>query len=155
MTQDEDGNWWPPEEVIEMVKEAYNADYEAGRRFLVDTRPPDYDALEEARREWNSGPELEGALRLIEKMRSGEEPIFFAEWEVCILQVQDFTPDGLECTLGVVCQNGVVSQYDPRTGELISQEHRDNSGLGLIRMRYDPASGHWKRYEFLDFVPPQ
>jgi hypothetical protein len=154
MTQDEEGRWWPPDEVIEMVREAYNADYEAGRRYQVETKPPDYDALEAARREWNDGPELEGALRLIEKMRRGDEPIIFTEWETCILQVQDFTEDGLECTLGIACHNGTVSTYDPETGELIGQEHRDQLGLALIRMRYDPFSGHWKQYELLDFIPP-
>lgn len=153
MTQDENGNWWPPEEVAEMVREAYNADYEAGRRYLVETKPPDYDALEQARREWNAGPELEGSLALIERYRAGEH-YRFAEWETCILQVQDFSEDGLECTLGVACQNGTVSTYDPVTGELIGQEHREHLGLALIRMRYDPFSGHWKRYELLDFFPP-
>jgi len=25
----------------------------------------------------------------------------------------------------------------------------------LLRMRYDPADGHWKRFKFLEFVPPE
>ena len=154
MTQDENGHWWPPEEVAEMVREAYNADYEAGRKYLVETKPPDYDAYEESLHQWHMGEELEARLRILERRRTGEEPIIFAEWEVCILQVQDWSEDGLECTLGVTCQDGVVSTYDPETGELIGQEHKDRLGLALIRMRYDPSSGHWKRYRFLDFFPP-
>lgn len=154
MTQDEEGNWWPPDEVIEMVRQAYWADYEATRRHLVETTPPDYEAYEGTLREWVAEPALEGRLRILQRERSGEEPILFAEWETCILQVQDFSLDGLLCTLGLACSDGLISQYDSLTGQPLHQESREHGGLALIRMRYDSSSGHWQQCQLLEFFPP-
>jgi hypothetical protein len=154
MMQDADGHWWPPDEVVEMVKENWYLDLEGAKLYLIDTKPPDYDAYEEHLYAWYMGEELEGALRILEYMRSGKEPIGFTEWETCLLSAQEFTADGLECTMSVSCQNGVASDYDPETGELISREGRDHLGLFLLRVRYDPADGHWKRFKFLEYVPP-
>jgi hypothetical protein len=154
MTQDADGQWWPPDEVIEDVKENWYRDLEGYELYLVNTKPPDYDAYEEHLYVWYMGEELEGALNGLEAMRSGKEPISFADWETCLLSAQDFSADGLECTMSVSCQDGVISDYDPETGALLSQEEQDYLGLFLFRMRYDPSDGHWKRFKFLEFVPP-
>lgn len=154
MTQDADGQWWPPDEVIEDVKENWYRDLEGYKLYLVDTKPPDYDAYEEHLYAWYMGEELESWLVILDQMRSGESEIDFGDWETCLLSAQEFTPDGLECTMSVSCQDGVASYYDPKTGELISQEEREHLGLFLLRMRYDPADGHWKRFKFLEYVPP-
>lgn len=154
MTQDEEGNWWPPDEVIEMVRQAYWADYEAFRAYLVDTTPPDYEAYAEALHAWNAGTALTGALNRIAMWQAGEGVIVFGEWSDCILQVQDCTSDGLECTLGVVCQDGVVSERDPVSGELLGREDMANSGLALLRIHYDPGSGHWQELELFEYFPP-
>jgi len=155
MTQDDKGQWWPPDEVIEDVKENWYRDLEGAKLYLIDTKPPDYDAYEEHLYAWYMGEELESWLVILGRMRSGEDTIDFGDWEICLLSAQDFTADGLECTMSVSCQDGTVSEYDPETGALISQEERDYLGLILLRMRYDPADGHWKRFKFLEFVPPE
>ncbi|HEC36222.1 MAG TPA: hypothetical protein ENI39_06790 [Anaerolineae bacterium] len=150
MTQDENGNWWPPDEVAEMVREAYNASNEAYRIHLIETKPPDYDGYEQAVYDWLSGTRLDGNLMRIDEFREGACPVAYLDWETCVLQVQDWSEDGLECTLGITCQNGTYSEYDPATGELLGQEHRDSyGGVVLIRMRYDPRDGHWKQHDFL------
>ena len=139
---------------MEDVKENWYKDIEGYELYLVATKPPDYDAYKEHLYAWYMGEELEGMLRVLEMMRSGREPIGFGDWKTCLLSAQDFTADGLECTMSVSCQEGVISDYDPETGTLISQEEKEHLGLFLLRMRYDPADGHWKRFKFLEYVPP-
>jgi hypothetical protein len=159
MTQDAEGRWWPPEGVSEMVEEWWPSYSAASRAAIVESKPPDYDALERAYYDWNVGWNT-GMARgtplpfFVDNYRQGIEQPSFIEWETCQFQVQDWSEDGLECTLGIRCQNGTYSEYDYRTGELLRQEHRDSLGLVLIRMRYDPFVGHWKQIEVVEVVPP-
>jgi hypothetical protein len=155
MVQDEDGAWWPPEEVMDMVREGYNATYEAFQSHLVETVPPDYDGFEAALRRWAIGPILESDLDLVTALRSGEQSISFAEWEHCLTQVQDFGQDGLSCTVGWVCQDGMISEHDPVTGQMLRQRAVEQSGLLLVSMMYDSDTGRWRRYEMLEFFPPE
>jgi len=153
MWQDEEGNWWPPEEVIEMVKEHYNGGREAAYTYLFDTKPPDYDSYEQILYEWRTGESLSFMLELLEQYRRGERPLELADWGQCTIQVQSFTRDGEECALGWSCRDGEISRYDSTTGEFLSQEYQDYSGLAIYRMVYDPQIGHWKREEVTDLVP--
>jgi hypothetical protein len=153
MTQDEDGKWWAPDEVADMVREHYR-EYVNLYYTLVETTPPDMDALEAALPSWASGPQLEDTLGILAEMREGDRPIAFAIWESSLHQVQDWSADGLECTMGWVGNNGTYYEHDSLTSELLLEEHREDSGLILTRMRYDPVDGHWKRDEFLDYIPP-
>ena len=153
MTQDAEGRWWPPEGVRETVEDWWWLSGAASRAAIVESKPPDYDALERARYEWNTTVTTM-TLEQINNYRRGIQQPAFLEWETCQFQVQDWSADGLECTLGVRCENGTYSEYDYRTGELLRQEHRDSLGLFLIRMRYDPFVGHWKQVEVVDYVPP-
>jgi hypothetical protein len=155
MVQDGNGAWWPPEEVLEIVQQNYTATYEAFQRYLVNTLPPDYDGFETVLHLWAIGPILESDLDLVEALRAGEQSIFFAEWEHCLIQVQDFDQDGLSCTVGWVCQNGTISEHDPVTGQLLGQRIEAQSGLLLIRMMYDSETGRWRRYEMIEFFPPE
>jgi hypothetical protein len=154
MTQDEDGRWWPPDEVLEDVKDAWYRDVEDIDTHLVDAKPPDYDAYEESATRNFAGPELETVLLGIENRRAGEVPIVAGDYEICLLEVQQFTPDGVGCTMSIACQNGTISYYDPATGELQEQYEEAHSGLVIYKMVYDPHDGYWKRYEVVQYVPP-
>lgn len=150
MTQDEDGQWKPPVEVEEMVKKAWYDYVEAFDIHLVKTKPPDYDAFNEAAKAFNAGPMLE--------TRVGPEVsatfVVGGEYEFCLFGVEEFTPDGLECKMSVVCQNGILKKYDSHTGELVSEQHEAHTGMVIYKMIYDPTDGHWKRYEVVSYVPP-
>ena len=62
MTQDADGQWWPPDEVIDDVKDAWYRDVEDIHTYLVETKPPDYDSYEEAATRNFAGPQLDLVL---------------------------------------------------------------------------------------------
>jgi hypothetical protein len=155
MFQDENGAWWPPDEVLEAVRQSYNATYKSFRRHLVDTSPPDYDGFETALHLWTTGPILRSDLDLVAALRAGEQSISFAEWEHCLIQVQDFDQDGLSCTVGWVCQDGTISEHNSATGQLLGQRVVAQSGLLLIRMVYHSDTGRWQRFEMLEFFPPE
>jgi hypothetical protein len=149
MSQDEEGNWWPPEEVAEMVKEHYITYVEAYHRAFPEGSVPDLEAIEALDREWYSGPQLEQQLLALEAQRSGERLTWRSGFEFQYLEVQNWSADGLECTLGVTRQNIELRGYDA-TGQLIETDHVE-SQLMLLRMRYDPVDGHWKVHELVDF----
>jgi hypothetical protein len=154
MTQDEEGRWWPPDEVVEMVRDDFDAYVEARNEFVLGGEPPDLDAYERMLGQYLSGSELafyQG--QHIEDVRAGRDVLDASEWEACLVQVQDFNEDGLECSLGRTCRNGTRYQYNVVTGELTS-EWVGQMGLVIFRMRYDGADGRWKGHDFLEFVPP-
>jgi len=81
------------------------------------------------------------------------QPIIATGWQTCIPQAQEFSADGMECTIGWLCLNGQSAVYDPTTGERISDPRPvESSGLSLYRMRYDPTDGRWKVYEFINHI---
>ena len=135
-----------------MVQEAAEAQHDGYRAAVIDTKPPDYDALEQVYQDWTSGFQLQGVLTQTRDLRQGTIQLAFLDWQTCIYQAQQWSEDGLECTLGITCQDGTYSTYDNETGELLSQEPRERSGIILYRMRYDPRSGHWKMNDFLEIL---
>lgn len=155
MTQDAEGNWWPPDEVIEMVRTHFRGYEEAYYSFFPEGGTPDLNAMEADLRNWYSGPQLQNQLTWLADVRSGVEGAYLAcaQWETCLLQVQDFNADGLECTLGWVCQNGTASYYDA-DGQLVETSIIPHSPLVLWRMHYDSSNGHWSRYDILAVLEP-
>jgi hypothetical protein len=153
MVQDDDGQYWPPDEVVETVKDAWYGDVEAINTYLVDSKPPDYDAYEEAANLYYAGPQLEKKLRGINRQRAGEIPVVAGDYGICLVGVQEFHSNGVACTMSIACQNGTVSQYDSITGELQSERFEAHSGLVVYKMVYDPHDGHWKRYDVAEFIP--
>ena len=149
MTQDAEGNWWPPEEVDAMVKEHYLTYVESRNAVFPEDGPPDLNALEELNYEWYSGPQLEAQIRILEDQRNGGV-IYESEIDSIYLEIQKWSADGMESTLGATIQGIKVSSYNALTGELIETLEME-SQLALWRMRYDPWSGHWKMYELIDF----
>jgi hypothetical protein len=145
MTQDEDGNWWPPEEVVTMVEEHYLAAIDARYETFPEGGVPDLDALESVLYEWYSGPQLEMELSYLEGLRRGDGFIWFSDHEDRYIQIQQWSEDGLECTLGVTYQGLRARGYD-LNGQLAETMEFD-SRLSLWRMRYDPTDGHWKVHE--------
>jgi hypothetical protein len=154
MTQDKDGQWWPPDEVIEDVKDAWYRDVEDIDTHLVDTKPPDYDSYEESATRNFAGPQLDKILLGIKNQRAGEVPIVAGDYETCLLGVQQFSPDGVECAMSIACQNGTIRQYDSATGALLAKRFEAHSGLVIYKMVYDSHDGYWKRYEAVQYVPP-
>ncbi len=151
MTQDEDGRWWPPEEITEMVREHYDAGTESYYAWITEGEVPDLDGLEADLPNWYSGPQLEQEQLALEAIRQGEWTLAQASYDQCILEVQDWSADGLECTLGCTCQDGLVRHFD-LSGLLVETEEVSRTPLALIRMHYDPFDGHWKRHELLDII---
>jgi hypothetical protein len=145
MTQDGQGNWWPPEEVVTMVEEHYLISEDAYYEPLPEGDVPDLDALESALYDWYSGPQLETELDVLELKREGEVLIWQPDYEDLHLQVQNWSEDGLECTLGSTYQGIEMRGYDLE-GHLVETMELD-SQLVLWRMRYDPIDGHWKIHE--------
>jgi hypothetical protein len=155
MTQDDEGNWWPPEEVAAMVEEHIRDCNQTYEQYLVETTPPDIDGYAEVAPMCYYGDRLEEKLSSLEYLREGVNTITDAEWaDGCSYQVQQWSADGLECTVGETCSNGTIYEYD-HNGELISTESREQSGLILYRYRYDPADGRWKKLDLIDYIPPQ
>ena len=64
-------------------------------------------------------------------------------------EVKDFSPDGLECTLGMVQQGGKVLAKDRRTGEV---EEWFSDTLTIMRMRYDLDDQRWKMAEMIEII---
>ncbi len=154
MTQDQDGNWWPPEEVTEMVRQHFVEAEQAHYKYLVEAKPPDIDGYRAVLARYRIGAELESRQGYLDSLQAGINGISWGEWEDgCFYQVQEWSEDGLECTLGQTCSNGTAYEYD-YTGQLVWSEHRDLSGLILWRMRYDPTDGRWKIAQFLQFIAP-
>ena len=154
MTQDEDGNWWPPEEVVEMVEEDFNTVIEEKNELFFASDPPDLDAFEAQLSRWYSGPYLTHFQETyFPNLRMGDGFLSVGEWEECIVQVDSFISTGLECRLARSCRNGTRYRYDFGTDELTS-EYVEQMGTVVFRMRYDPTDGRWKLYEFLEFIPP-
>ncbi|HIE38052.1 MAG TPA: hypothetical protein EYP77_03110, partial [Anaerolineae bacterium] len=124
MTQDENGHWWPPEEVAEMVREHFReCDSILYTRYLIESKPPDLDGYEQEVIPYCTVGERQAlAQDYIRNIRQGINVIVWGEWEHgCFYQVQEWSEDGLECTLGQTCSNGTVYEYD-HTGELLSSE---------------------------------
>ncbi len=149
MTQDEEGNWWPPEEVDAMVKEHYLAYIEARDSVFSEGEPPNLDMLEVVTYEWYSGTQLETELRILEDQRGGGI-IYESNIDDIHLEIQNWNADGMESTLGATLQGIKVYSYRALTGELVETTEMA-SQLVLWRMRYDPESGHWKMNELIDF----
>jgi hypothetical protein len=149
MTQDEEGNWWPPEEVKAMVKEHYLTYVAARESVLFEDGLPNLDALEAVTYEWYSGPQLETELRILEDQRNGGI-IHESDIEDIHLDVQNWSADGLQCTLGATLQGIRIRGYSAHNGELIETAEMD-SQLILWRMQYDSQNGHWKMHELIDF----
>jgi hypothetical protein len=154
MTQDDEGNWWPPEEVAEMVKEHRQECGEIHDQYLVETTPPDIEGYEAVVATCYTGENLESQLSFLDHLSQGDNTIVSVEWETCHVQVQEWSEDGLECTLGITCSAGTINEYD-HTGELISTEYQEQGGLALTRRRYDPTDGRWKQLRVVDYIPPQ
>ncbi|HHH40493.1 MAG TPA: hypothetical protein ENK56_00640, partial [Chloroflexi bacterium] len=55
MTQGEDGQWWPPEEVVEMVQEHFQEAEQAHYEYLIKAKPPDIDGYEAVLAEYRTG----------------------------------------------------------------------------------------------------
>lgn len=155
MTQDEDGNWWPPEEVAEMVREHFQECVDLRYQYLIEAKPPDLDGYEQEVVPYcTTGERQVSQYDNIQNIRQGINLITWAEWENgCFYQVQEWSEDGLECTLGQTCSNGTGYDYD-NLGQLVNSEHLDHSGLILWRMRYDPTDGRWKIAKFIKWIPP-
>jgi hypothetical protein len=148
MTQDEEGNWWPPEEVDAMVKEHYRDYARAYEEVFSQDNVPDLGLLEAVYHSWYSGPRLQVQLEYLEDKLNGEDLSWKSEYEHLYLQIQNWTEDGLECTLGATYQ-GIESQGYDLSGQLIETDELE-SQLILWRMRYDPTVGHWKIHELVD-----
>lgn len=148
MTQDEAGNWWPPEEVDAMVKEHYQAGIEAYDAVFLESGVPNPENLEIVYYEWYSGPALETQLDILEAQRTDEWPFYDSEIDYIYLDVQSWSADGLECTLGATLQ-GIEMHGLDSNGQLIETLEME-SQLVLSRMHYDPSDGHWKVHELVD-----
>jgi hypothetical protein len=146
MTLGDDGQWWPPQEVVQMVAEHYQGfldEYEAL------AKANDLDGIVENLPRWYTG-DMEAITGIFAAVQAGERPLGYVEWETTLpLQVQDFSEDGLECTLGRVARNGTSYQWID--GQLVAAE-TNPGGLYLIRVRYDPADGRWKELELLELI---
>jgi hypothetical protein len=155
MTQDDEGNWWPPEEVAAMVEEQSDECGEAYDEYLIETTPPDIQGYKEVVVPMCYPPErTEEMLGYADYIRDGVNTITDADWNSCHRQVQDWSEDGMECTLGVTCSDGTIYEYD-HTGQLISTETQEQGGLALTRWRYDPTDGRWKQLGLIEYIPPQ
>jgi hypothetical protein len=153
MTEDEEGKWWPPDAVAQMVREHYFAAHEARRAFIGTGQPADLEGIEATLYEWYSGPRLEENLGFLAEQREGDS-IYTTVWNgQCLTEVQEWSADGLECTIGVACQDGTLTEHNPLTGEVVSETHVDHGGLILMRMHYDPVTGHWMAHELVNYVP--
>jgi hypothetical protein len=153
MIQDEDGFWWPPEEVTDMIKEQVLTADALFNASIIEGTPVDLDAHEAYLYDWYSGEQLESALDYVQNYRDGAS-ISVATWHgECLREVQEWSADGLECTYGVSCQDGTLTEYDPFTGEIVNRTHIDYGGLIRLRMRYDPSNGHWKFHTLTGYTP--
>ena len=153
MVQDEDGDWWPPEEVKQMVQDHVEASTEDIEDAVVRTTPPDLDAYEEALRAWQSGPQLEQSLTVLSKKRAGEASLRSDEWALCNYATANWSSDGLTCWFSTSCNGGTISEYDSLTGELLGQEQEFSSGTVVMDMHYDSQTGHWQSYDFVEYIP--
>lgn len=92
-----------------------------------------------------------GAM-LQEQLEYAEEDV---NWEVQeegvtrTYEVKDFSPDGLECTLGMVQQGGKVVAKDRRTGGV---EEWFSDTLTIMRMHYDLDDQRWKMAETIEII---
>jgi hypothetical protein len=149
MTQDADGEWWPPQEIEQMVKEHYLQAQEEGRA-VSSLSPPDYDAFEQVIDAWESGTVRENSLLLLKSYREHRSPISYAEWEEFSLQIDDWSKNGVECTARFLGSGWRIYEHDPATGDLIQVVEREEDLVMSIRMHYDPRSGHWKVHDFVE-----
>jgi hypothetical protein len=148
MTQDAEGHWWPPEEVVEQVKDDYQAFLD---EYETLAKANDFDGALARLPRWYTGTSLRLATSTFQDVQSGERHFGYVEWEIELpLQVQDFSPDGLECTLGRSAVNGTSYQWID--GELVAAQTTPG-GLYLERMQYDPLDGRWKNAETLQLIP--
>jgi hypothetical protein len=154
MTQDEDGHWWPPDEVVEMVKEHRSEFWDTWETYASDTKPPDLDGFEDVLPMFASGESLQDELDFLDSIRTGVNEATTCEWDLWLVTAQDFSPDGLECTLSEAAQDGLCSIHDRETGEVTEVYELPHSGMGLYRMRYDAIDGRWKADARTGYVPP-
>ena len=155
MTEDEYGRWWPPEGVAEMVPECIEEWNQAYYAYLTEITPPDLDGYEAVIPNFLIGQELEADKRYLDSILSGLADISWAEWgeDACLYQTQVWSEDGLECTLSISCSNGIKYTRNI-TGELTSSEVLTQSGVTLLRMRYDTSDERWKVSQFLEWIQP-
>jgi hypothetical protein len=149
MTQDEEGRWWPPDEVIEMVREDYQTYMD---EVYALTAANDLEGVIESLPRWYTGDSLAAIEVIYAEVESGERAFGIMVWEDTLIQVQDFSEDGLECTLGLTTRNGTSRRWVD--GEFV-EGVTNPGGLYLWRMRYDPTDGRWKMAEFIEYYPAE
>jgi hypothetical protein len=153
MVQDDDGQWWPPEEIVEVAKTHGEERSDAYTAFM-ETVPPDLDGYEEAMTTYFSGEYLDDRRAVLGSIRAGERDVGLCMWDLCLRSVQEFSQDGLSCSLSVACQDGTCVQIDPDTGTITSSDAMAHSGLSVFRMIYDPIDGRWKVDHRTEYIPP-
>ena len=154
MTQDEAGNWLPPEDVIEQIEADYKAMSEAKREVFFASDPPDLGLYEASLPDWYSGEILEFYQdQYLDDLRAGKFTYGVAEWDECSHQVRECSQNGLECKIARTCSNGTRHRYNFTTGVMTS-EFDDQLGTVISPLRYDAVAGTWKTYEYVEFIPP-
>lgn len=159
MYQDEAGAWWPAdvETVTEQIKQQYLEWY--------DHAAGPYDQLlntvtiTEARH-YQSDAILEGWRSLKEAYQArGEFPQVVQVVTQHNLLVNDFSPDGLACTVADTYVAGYHLRYNAGQWERVNipddgfLDGVQYLGVSLITMRYDGEDGRWKAAASLKFVP--
>jgi hypothetical protein len=154
MTQDENGHWWPPDEVVDMVEEHRSEFWDTWKTYASETRPPDLDGFEDVLPTFASGEYLQARIDRLDSVRSGVNEPTTCEWGLWMVSAQDFSSDGVECTLSEAAQDGLCSIHDRETGEVTEVYELPHSGMGLYRMQYDASDGRWKVDAETGYVPP-
>ena len=127
MWQDEEGNWWPPEEVVDMVLEDLEIIFDEQDAFALER---DLQGVYDSLPQWYMGNALESQQEATHEDLQEENHIFYmSEWER-LYQVQNFDEVGLSCDGGMVTQNGVIYRWE----DGMWVEDSQNSG-GLIIFR--------------------
>jgi hypothetical protein len=92
-----------------------------------------------------------GAM-LREQIEHAAEYVHWEIWEEGIettYEIKDFSPDGLECTLGMVQKGGKLFAKDRRTGQV---EEWFSETLTIMRVRYDLGDQRWKMAETIEII---
>ena len=90
---------------------------------------------------------------LEEQMGMAAETVVYQVWTKGMrrtYEAKDFSPDGLECTVGMRQAGGTMYARNRQSGE--TQQWSAES-LTILRMRYDLADERWKMAKVLEIIP--
>jgi hypothetical protein len=137
MTQQSDGTWMAPKEVVQKITTDLSSYYASSRNRTLDSYLTQRDAILEAN---FSGEALEN----MKKYEQTRERYGVNKSGSFSLEVKRFAADGLSAQLDVIIRDWTNDVFDVKTKAAVETGTKTNDTLTVMTIRFDAKTGRWK-----------